>query len=669
MKFFMAALFICGVVFGGLAATAAAQDAEEEPTPYSVSHPLDALTPQEIEKVADLLKMAGAADEKTLFAAITLLEPDKQVVRRWVEGSPFGRRALAILRHKQKTYEARVDLVAGMVEDVQQIANAQPMIMDVEWIRARDAFVADARFLAAMKKRGIKPGENVFCTPNSAGPPSASHEGRRVLKVPCFSTADKLHPALARPIEGLMGIVDSETGEVLDVLDAQNVHLPPAPAGYGDDLPRKSSPIKPVDLVTPQGPNIQLSGNLNVRWLKWSFHVRSDKRAGVVVSLVRFRDGERERDIAYQINVSEMFVPYMDPDPTWAYRTFMDAGEFGLGYLMSSLEPGVDCPAGSFYLDLSFPNDIGGSFVRERALCIFERNTGDPAWRHYSGGRKTVEGEPQIELVVRHTPTLGNYDYVVDYVFSPQGNIRLRVGATGFDAIKSVAAKDMDSDTAKEDTTYGNLIAPYTVAPFHDHYFSFRLDLDADGVENAFARSVFLPTPVKTEGRKEMWTLKTQRYAKEGPIVPDHTATGGESWQVVNTTTKNALKQSPSLWLNTHHDAQSILSNADPAQARAQFSSAQFWVSRHKGDEVWASGLYPNLAATDLGLPAYVGDGEDIIGQDIVTWYTMGFRHVTRPEDFPILPTFWHEMTIRPAFFFDMDPSMTFNSGLRQTPQ
>ena len=46
---------------------------------------------------------------------------------------------------------------------------------------------------------------------------------------------------------------------------------------------------------------------------------------------------------------------------------------------------------------------------------------------------------------MRHIPTLGNYDYVVDYVFSPQGNIRLRVGATGFDAIKSVAAKDMDA--------------------------------------------------------------------------------------------------------------------------------------------------------------------------------------------------------------------------------
>ena len=39
-------------------------------------------------------------------------------------------------------------------------------------------------------------------------------------------------------------------------------------------------------------------------------------------------DGKKQRDVAYQMNVAEMFVPYMSPDPTWSYRTFMDAGEF-----------------------------------------------------------------------------------------------------------------------------------------------------------------------------------------------------------------------------------------------------------------------------------------------------------------------------------------------------
>jgi len=49
-----------------------------------------------------------------------------------------------------------------------------------------------------------------------------------------------------------------------------------------------------------------------------------------------------------------------------------------------------------------------------------------------------------------------------------------------------------------------------------------------------------------------------------------------------------------------------------------------------------------------------------------VLWYTMGFRHITKPEDFPILPTLWHEVTLTPAYFFDRDPSSLLNPGFKQ---
>ncbi|NMD09469.1 MAG: hypothetical protein GYA66_15975 [Phyllobacteriaceae bacterium] len=663
MKQFTATLALLGL----LAATPVAIAQDSAIPDYVAAHPLDALTPMEVDAAASLLRRDGKADDSTLFGAISLVEPPKAEVRAWSEGKPFGREALAILRHKGKTFEARIDVVTTTLQDIHEVPGAHPMIMDREWIAARDALMKDARLLAALDKRGLKPGKDVFCTPNSAGYfPGEKGEGRRTLKVPCFTSRDKLHPSIARPIEGIMGIVDSESGEVIDVLDAQQVPLPPAPDGYGERLPKQLPPMKPLDIAAPKGPNITLSGNLNVKWLNWTFHARADKRAGVILSLVRFNDGKRLRDIAYQMNVSEMFVPYMDPDPTWSYRTFMDAGEFGLGYLISSLEPGVDCPFNSFFVDLTLPNDVGGTFIRDRAMCIFERPTGDPAWRHYSGGSKTVTGEPQAELVVRHIPTLGNYDYVVDYVFSPQGNITIKVGATGFDAVKSVSAQDMESESAAADTAYGNLIAPYTVAPFHDHYFNFRLDLDADGPDNNLVRNSFVPTPVDTPTRKSIWTLKQQRYTKEGPIMPDHAGVGGEMWRLTNSATKNALKQTPSLWIDAHSDTESMIDRTDPAQARAGFSAAPLWLTRYKPDELWAAGLYPNLSQRDEGVPAFVADTEDVIGQDLVTWYTIGFRHVTRPEDFPILPTFWHEMTIRPAFFFDMDPGFTFNSGYKQ---
>ncbi len=640
-------------------ATRAWADAPEGPF-----HPLDALTPKEIALTVKLLKQAGDANDETVYPAITLVPASKDSIRSWKQGDGFTRSAFVVLRRNLVTYEAVVDLTNQKVISNTAKPGEQPMILDMEWAKARDAFEADPRFKAAIAKRGLT---NVICTPNSAGTfPGDGFEGKRILKVPCFSKDDKAAPGMARPVEGLMGIIDSDTGAVLAVIDNGEVPLPKMAAGYGDQLPQPGPATKPIAMVAPNGPNIELSGNLNIKWANWSMHARADKRAGLILNLVRFNDGKKLRDIAYQMNIAEMFVPYMDPDPTWSYRTFMDAGEFGLGYLISSLRPGVDCPVNAIMVDLTFPNDVGGTYTRPSALCLFERANGDPAWRHYSSGSKTVNGIAQNELVVRHIPTLGNYDYVVDYVFSPQGNITMRVGATGFDAIKSTTAKDMEDPAAAEATRYGALIAPYTIAPNHDHYFSFRLDLDIDGTQNALVRDTIVPGTIKdAQTRKSLWTMKTDRYAAEGPISTDHMS-AGESWRVINPNEKTGLKYNPSYWIETHHQATSVLDQADPPQRRAGFTAYSLWASRYAEGEDWSAGLYPNLSTKDEGLPAFVAKKRSINNEDLVVWYTMGFRHAPRPEDFPLLPTFWHEMTLRPAFFFDRDPSMTFNPGQLQ---
>jgi Cu2+-containing amine oxidase len=70
----------------------------------------------------------------------------------------------------------------------------------------------------------------------------------------------------------------------------------------------------------------------------------------------------------------------------------------------------------------------------------------------------------------------------------------------------------------------------------------------------------------------------------------------------------------------------------------------------------------PNLSHGGDGLPQFVGDKQSLQNEDIVVWYIMGFRHLPKPEDFPILPTFWHEVTLSPAYFFDRDPSSRLNA-------
>jgi primary-amine oxidase len=632
---------------------------------------MEALSPDEVANAVEALKAAGLADDQTLYPQIALSEMPKADVLAWTPGTPVVRRADVIFRKAGETYEALVDLDKNEVVSSREVPGAEPMILDGEWKLARDSLTADPRFKTALARRGYAADNtSVFCTPASAGYfPGEGYEGRRILKVPCYDSNEKLHPQLARPIEGLMGVVDSETGEVLAVIDNDAVPLPPAPKGYGNDLPPQRPPLNPVDIVADLGGNIRVAGNLEIGWLDWSFHVRPDKRAGLILSLVRFDDGARNRLIAYRMNVSEMFVPYMDPSPEWSYRTFMDVGEFGLGYLISPLREGADCPISALYADLTFPDDDGSSYTRKNALCIFERATGDPAWRHSSGSKDPPDSRPEIELVVRHIPTLGNYDYVIDYVFQPRGAIKLRVGATGFDAIKSVEAASMADATAKQDTAHGALIAPYTVAPHHDHYINYRLDLDIDGEANALMRDRIVAKPAEGSSlRKGLWKVESETVANEGAVPKTHDA-GGEVLRVENPNETNAIGQHPGYWFDAGHSVSSILPSDDPPQMRAAFSAHPLWVTRYKPDEVWAAGLYPNLSKGGDGLPQFTADAEPTAGEDIVFWYTLGFRHLTKPEDFPILPTYWHEAVLRPAFFFDRDPSSRLNEAFVPLPE
>ncbi len=632
--------------------------AQEQAGPF---HPLDALTADEIVKVRETLRDNKLITEASRFAAITLLEAPKTSVKNWKHGLKFPRTALAIIRQDKRTYEARIDLQSDTKPDFKEVPGVNPTILDEEWTRARDALMLDARFLAAIKKRGYKDTKGITCTPNSAGYFPIENFGlRRILRSPCYDKLNMLHPAIMRPIEGITGVIDSETGDVVEVIDTGVVPLDPLPAPYGTKLPELDKAMLPVAMISPDGANYKISGNMNVEWGNWRFHVRGDKRAGFIISQVKFDDKKRLRDIAYQINVSEMFVPYMDPDANWNYRSFIDAGEFGLGTLLSKLQPDIDCPPTGELIDIILPNELGQPYPVPAAGCIFERANGDPAWRHASGGDRKVLGQPQIELVFRYIPTVGNYDYVIDTVFSPQGNITLRVGATGFDAVKGVASKTMADPSALKDTFYGSLVAPQTVAPFHDHYINYRIDLDIDGEKNSVLRDKFQPTKTEVQNpRKSIWTLQSEYIALEGPLVSDHNM-HGESIRV-ESGSSNALGQKTSYWFSSGHQATSILDAADPPQSRAQFSANTLWFTQQKPEELWAAGTYANLSQKDLGLPKFSEDMAPLQNQDIVAWYTMGFRHVTRPEDFPILPTFWHEMTLRPAFFFDRDPSMTIN--------
>lgn len=630
----------------------------------SAQSPLDALTYVEIEQAVGLLKEAGIADDATRFPVITLKDPPKAEVLAWTEGSPMPRMAQVIMHKGNETTEAQVDLVAGTIVSTRPLPDVQPAIMQEEWDRARQSVLSDATFRKALNQAGITDTKAVSCTPMPPGAyPREGLGTRRVLRVVCYDDNQQISPYASRSIEGLMAIVDAATGKVIDIKVKEPVIVP----AKIEPLPDREimTRQKPIINAAPEGTNISIKGNWQVSWQNWSFHLRPDRRSGLVVSLARFRDRGTERMVAYQMELAELFVPYMDPSLGWSTRNYLDAGELGLGYLVSTLSEGNDCPAQSFYLDMLMPSDKGGMFNAPSSLCIFERATGSPAWRHYSGNAGETIARPEVELVVRYIPTIGNYDYIIDYVFSSRGTITVRTGATGVDAVKTVPALTLDDPSAPDDTRYGALVAPQTVAPYHDHYFGFRIDLDVDGPRNSLIVETMHPQTLDEDNaRQSIWVLRQDTVKTEGPVPGGHHGSGAV-WRVINPERKTPLGYHPGYEIMPEHGtATSLLPADDPAQRRAEFSRATLWVTRTNPAERYPAGDFP-LVSLDEGLPKYAGNREGVENEDLTFWYTIGFRHVTRPEDWPILPTMWHSFAIRPYGFFDSDPSQAINPGVQ----
>lgn len=641
----------------------------------ATAHPLDGLTTDEISAVVGILVSEGKADDTARYPLIELREPEKADVLAWKEGDAVAREAVVNVKTAEGVFKGIVDLSQRKVTSWEP-AKGQPMILLEEFLGAMEQVLAEPDFVAGLEKRGLKPGD-VFCLPLTAGTFGLpEEEGRRLLKVPCYVSPSGSN-FYAKPIEGLFATVDLTTRTVLAVTDTGVVPLPQDDWGYTEDEIAARDGVtmraaaNPATLSQPAGANFTVDG-AGVNWDMWSFRWRVDKRPGVVLSDIKVNDGSGPRQVLYQAHLSEVFVPYMDPDIGWYFRTYMDSGEYGFGIFLSPLKAGVDCPDYARFLPAVVHDDAGAPVEIPDALCIFERSVGDPAWRHYEIFAQTpdapvpTEGRPASELVVRSASEVGNYDYLVDYVFQQNGMIRIMIGATGLDAVKGVASTSMKDATAEADTRYGTLIAPHLVAPNHDHFFNFRLDFDIDGQENMFMRTALVPAenlPADLP-RRSMWVTKNEmpmtemaaRY-KVNPATP-------AMYHIMNMGKESALGHNPGYMILPENSvAFSPLDvENDPPARRNAYIAYNFWNTPYNREERYAGGEYAFQSDGTDGLAAWVEQDRNIHGTDIVTWYTMGFHHVPHMEDWPVMSTMWRGFTLMPYNFFPRNPAMTIRN-------
>ena len=99
-----------------------------------------------------------------------------------------------------------------------------------------------------------------------------------------------------------------------------------------------------------------------------------------------------------------------------------------------------------------------------------------------------------------------------------------------------------------------------------------------------------------------------------------------------------------------------MMDPATPQYLRAPVMGHTLWVTRHHDDEKWPCGTYPTQSETDDGLTAWIADDESLVNTDVVLWYVFGIHHITRLEDWPIMPVDTVSFWLKPFGFFDRNP-------------
>ena len=166
---------------------------------------------------------------------------------------------------------------------------------------------------------------------------------------------------------------------------------------------------------------------------------------------VVYHEGDEPRPVLKRAAVNEMYVPYLDSDPTAYRKNFFDWGEYGAGPLTASLELGCDCLGEIRYLDAAVLNGHGEPRTISNAICLHEEDF-SVLWKHVN----TRTGEAAVRrarrLVISSFATVANYDYGFYWSFYQDGMIDLEVKLTG---ILSVSGIEDGSTPA-----YGRLVSP-----------------------------------------------------------------------------------------------------------------------------------------------------------------------------------------------------------------
>ena len=393
-------------------------------------HPLDPLSADEIRRAVAILRRDRGVGPRWRFGWIELGEPAKQAVGGVAPGES-GERAADVVcwsRDDGRAYKARVSLSDDRVVAWEHCPGVQPNFTVDEYNKCNEALKKDPRVIAALARHGIRDMDRVLIDTWAYGGllVPEKHRDRRVgwtdiwlydedglqpLRQPGDRPAlrgRRQHAGAARD-RGRRSRAAADDGRV-----RAEARPGPAPARRRQAAARSSSRTASRSRSTATC----------WRWQRWSMRLGFNQREGLVLHTVGYEDGGRVRPVAHRLSFAEMVVPYRDPTDDHKARTAFDIGEWGLGFMTTSLELGCDCLGEIAYLDAVLHDSQGEPRTIRNAICIHEEDDA-VLWKHVDPGAG-AEVRRSRRLVVSFHVTVANYEYLVYWRFYQDGEHRVR---------------------------------------------------------------------------------------------------------------------------------------------------------------------------------------------------------------------------------------------------
>lgn len=614
------------------------------------AHPLDPLSPTEIDAAVAAARADGRLGERTRFWGATLDEHHARAVAAG-EAAATRRLGLVAFDHAERVgWEITVELdgEAGEATGWREIDSRSPGIASEEARAAAQACREDDEFKAALARRGIDDVSLVMIDPESIGGfEPERYAGRRLAWGTVWHRTEEGDNGYARPVQGVVPIIDLATMEVLEVEDYGVVPLseeagPIEPGAWGPDRPG----LKELEISQPDGPSFDVDG-WKVSWQGWELRVGFTHREGLVLYDLSFKD----RPVLRRAACNEMYVPYLDPNSTQYRKNFFDWGEYGAGPLTNSLELGCDCLGVIHYFDGAVLDGAGAGKAIPSAICMHEEDY-SVLWKHTDMRREVGQVRRSRRLVISNFQTVANYDYGFYWSLYQDGCIELEVKLTGFLSVSGIEAGD--------EVPYGTVVSERVQAPYHQHYFGIRLDTAVDGANNRLVE-------VHAEGETdpELDPYGNAVRAVEEPLLSESAAAQqvdparDRFWRVQSTERTNRLGDPTAYRLKLPNTTRPHCKPDSVMARRAPFVGQHLWATPLDPEENFVGGQYPNQAEPGAdGVHVWQRQDRSLDGVPLVLWPVIGTHHVPRPEQWPVMPVDRIGLALEPDGFFDRNPAL-----------